>query len=167
MRKYADKIELFGLGDNNRKLYIICKDGTLLATTVYSEGYFDTRTFFPAGEFRTLAITPEILEAIEHHATFLKRLPIIDQDITVQFKNKICTISSELKAVANLQETFPTSVDWDFTLFVNPAFFYDATQKIASHQSDSQSASVVRYFTEEGSIISISGEDEYLITSRG
>jgi len=167
MRKYADKIELLGLGDKNRKMYVIFKDGTLITTTLYSEGYFDTRACFPSGDFRILKITPEIFEAIEHNATFLKRLPVIDQDLTIQFQNHVCTISSELKEVANLQEVFDIEVDWDFTLFVNPAFFYDANQKMGSCASDAGSASVVRYFTEGGSIISIRGEDEYLITPRG
>jgi len=167
MKKYADKLEFLGLCDAKRKMYLICKDGTLLVTTLYSENYHDTREFFPNSEFRTIIITPEIFSTIEHHALFLKHLPVIDQDITVQFKNKICTVSSEIKQIATLKETFDTEEDWDLTLFVNPAFFYDANQKMNAQAAEPGSAPVVHYFTDEGNIISVRGDDEYLITPRG
>jgi DNA polymerase III sliding clamp (beta) subunit (PCNA family) len=169
MKKHADKIDLFGLGDEGQKVFVIFKDGTLISTPVYTGEYQVLDRFFPGEdvEFRVIDPSPEILEAIDRHAIFLNSLTSVDRDITVEYKNQKCIISSEIKQVGSLVETFDTGADWNITFYVNPSFFNDANQKMSiPREGEALGTQCIRYFTDHGHILSIRGADEYLITPR-
>ena len=169
--KYKDKLDLLGLGDERRKLFALCKDGTLMAITLYADEYQNIHELFPekTSSCHIIELTPEIFDAITHHVALLKHVNTIDQEILIQFKNHQCIVSSELPQTAKLIETFDTPADWELAFYVNPTYVNDINQKMNTPTQEGQPAEnpILRYFTDEGRIISIRGENEYLITPRG
>ncbi len=142
---------------NDRFQVELC-DGTRMSTLVHAGEFQPLGSFFPDAdaEFIQIGFGEDFKVIFERHIQFLKGMDMVDKEVEITTKGKVCTLKSHAHQLGVLEETVEIDSDAEVSLRINPVFLEKILTKVSSF----------RYYMDKGLVLFLTDEMEYLVQTR-
>ncbi len=142
---------------NDRFQVVLC-DGTRMSTLVHAGEFQPLGDFFPGPDvpFVELGFGDEFKTIFERHIEFLKGMDMVDKEVVITTKNKICTLKSHAHQLGLLEEQVEIESDVEIELRINPMFLQNILTRVSSF----------RYYSDKGLVMFQTDNMEYLVQTR-